>query len=135
MATHDNETMEEGGERYNVPALERGLRVLCEFSRESRTLSAPELGRRLDLPRSTVFRLLTTLENMGFLERAEGGRDYRLGLAVLRLGFEYLASLELTQLGAPLLNRLCDELRTPCCVSSSEARYSKPRRSTARPRR
>ncbi|MES1265582.1 MAG: IclR family transcriptional regulator, partial [Variovorax sp.] len=39
---------------------------------------------------------------------------YRLGLAVLRLGFEYLASLELTQLGTPLLQRLCDELRTPC---------------------
>ena len=113
MAT-DNQVMEEGADRYNVPALERGLRVLCEFSRESRTLSAPELARRFDLPRSTVFRLLTTLENMGFLERAEGGRDYRLGLAVLRLGFEYLASLELTQLGTPLLNRLCDELRTPC---------------------
>jgi DNA-binding IclR family transcriptional regulator len=86
-----------------VPALERGLRVLCEFSREHRTLSAPELARRFDLPRSTVFRLLTTLENMGFLERTEGGRDYRLGMAVLRLGFEYLASLELTQLGTPLL--------------------------------
>ena len=98
MATNDNEAMEEGADRYNVPALERGLRVLCEFSRENRTLSAPELARRFDLPRSTVFRLLTTLENMGFLERAEGGRDYRLGLAVLRLGFEYLASLELTLL-------------------------------------
>ena len=79
-----NDLMEEGTERYNVPALERGLRMLCEFSREHRTLSAPELARRFDLPRSTVFRLLSTLENMGFLERAEGGRDYRLGLAVLR---------------------------------------------------
>jgi DNA-binding IclR family transcriptional regulator len=112
MAT-DNQVMEEGADRYNVPALERGLRVLCEFSRESRTLSAPELARRFDLPRSTVFRLLTTLENMGFLERAEGGRDYRLGLAVLRLGFEYLASLELTELGQPLLARLCDRLNYP----------------------
>jgi len=101
-------------ERYNVPALERGLRMLCEFSRENRALTAPELARRFDLPRSTVFRLLTTLENLGFLERVNGGREYRLGLAVLRLGFEYLASLELTQLGTPLLQRLCDELRTPC---------------------
>ena len=107
---NDNEVMEEGADRYNVPALERGLRVLCEFSRESRTLSAPELARRFDLPRSTVFRLLTTLENMGFLERAEGGRDYRLGLAVLRLGFEYLSSLELTELGQPVIARLCDEI-------------------------
>lgn len=110
----NNEAIEEGADRYNVPALERGLRVLCEFSRENRTLSAPELARRFNLPRSTVFRLLTTLESMGFLEKAEGGRDYRLGLAVLRLGFEYLASLELTQLGTPLLQRLCEELRTPC---------------------
>ncbi len=114
MTTPGNEVIEEGSDRYNVPALERGLRVLCEFSRENRSLSAPELARRFDLPRSTVFRLLTTLENMGFLEKTEGGRDYRLGLAVLRLGFEYLASLELTQLGTPLLQRLCEDLRTPC---------------------
>jgi len=114
MNTTGNDAMDEGTDRYNVPALERGLRVLCEFSRENRTLSAPELARRFDLPRSTVFRLLTTLESMGFLEKTEGGRDYRLGLAVLRLGFEYLASLELTQLGTPLLQRLCEELRTPC---------------------
>jgi DNA-binding IclR family transcriptional regulator len=114
MSSHEVDSIEEGADRYNVPALERGLRVLCEFSRDNRTLSAPELARRFELPRSTVFRLLSTLENMGFLERTEGGRDYRLGLAVLRLGFEYLASLELTQLGTPLLQRLCDELRTAC---------------------
>lgn len=110
----NNDITDEGADRYNVPALERGLRVLCEFSRDERTLSAPELARRFDLPRSTVFRLLSTLENMGFLEKSEGGRDYRLGLAVLRLGFEYLASLELTQLGTPLLQRLSEELHTSC---------------------
>jgi DNA-binding IclR family transcriptional regulator len=105
---------DEGGEKYVVPALERGLRLLGEFSRENRRLGPPELARRLALPRSTVFRLLNTLEGMGFLERVEGGSEYRLGLAVLRLGFEYLASLELTELGQPLLERLCDALRYPC---------------------
>lgn len=105
---------EDGTDRYNVPALERGLRVLCEFSRDNRTLGAPELARRLKLPRSTVFRLLATLEGMGFIERTEGGRDYRLGLAVLRLGFEYLASLQLNELGLPLLERLSAELRLAC---------------------
>ena len=118
-----NDVMDEGSDRYNVPALERGLRVLCEFSRENRTLSAPELARRFDLPRSTVFRLLSTLENMGFVEKTDGGRDYRLGLAVLRLGFEYLASLELTQLGIPLLQRLSDDLRTPCNLVVRDGRF------------
>jgi len=105
---------DEGADRYNVPALERGLRVLGEFSRETRTLTAPELARRFKLPRSTVFRLLATLEGMGFVERDEGAREYRLGLAVLRLGFEYLASLPLNELGHPLLERLSQETGHAC---------------------
>ena len=52
---------ETGSEKYVVPALERGLRLLQEFGRDSRTLGAPELARRLELPRATVFRMLNTL--------------------------------------------------------------------------
>ncbi|WP_028628864.1 IclR family transcriptional regulator [Metapseudomonas resinovorans] len=107
-------------DKYIVPGLERGLLLLCEFSRKNRTLSAPELARRLKLPRSTIFRLLTTLETMGFVTRL--GNEYRLGMAVLRLGFEYLASLELTELGQPLLNRLCDEIRYPCNLVVRDSR-------------
>ncbi len=105
---------EEPQDKYLVPALERGLLLLGEFNHRDRKLSAPELARRLNLPRSTVFRLLMTLESMGFVQRSEGGHDYRLGLAVLRLGFEYLASLELTELGAPLLERLRSEIGFSC---------------------
>src|SRR5713226_4300884 len=105
---------EEEQEKYLVPGLERGLRLLCEFNRHDKSLSAPELARRLKVPRSTVFRLLATLERMGFVERNDSGRDFRLGMSVLRLGFEYLASLELTELGRPLLDRLRDEISYPC---------------------
>ncbi|CAJ95544.1 DNA-binding transcriptional regulator, IclR family [Cupriavidus necator] len=105
---------ESAQEKYIVPGLERGLRLLAEFSSRERTLSAAELARRLKVPRSTVFRLLATLEMMGFVERTDGGREFRLGMAVLRLGFDYLASLELTELGRPLLDRLRDEIHYPC---------------------
>lgn len=114
MSTTEAELADDGNDRYIVPALERGLRILGEFTRENRTLGAPELARRFGLPRSTVFRLLATLESMGFIEKTEGGREYRLGLAVLRLGFEYLASLELTELGLPILNRLSEAIGYPC---------------------
>jgi DNA-binding IclR family transcriptional regulator len=109
-------------DRYIVPGLERGLRLLCQFSRQEKTLSAPEFARRLGLPRSTIFRLLTTLESLGFVERAEGGRSYRLGMAVLSLGFEYLASLELTELGTPLLQRLRDDIGYSCNLVVRDAR-------------
>jgi DNA-binding IclR family transcriptional regulator len=109
-------------DRYMVPGLERGLSILSEFSRQDRSLSAPELARRFELPRSTVFRLLTTLESMGFIEKMEGGRDYRLGLAVLRLGFEYLASLDLNELGLPLINRLSGVIGYPCNIVVRDGR-------------
>jgi len=49
---------------------------------------------------------IQTLESLGFLERADKDRNYRLGVAVLRLGFEYLSSLELTDLGLPIIEAL-----------------------------
>ena len=104
----------ETADRYSVPGLERGLRILSQFTRNESALSAPELARRLNIPRSTVFRLLATLEAMGFVERDKGGRDYSLGLAVLRLGFECLASKELTELGRPILDRLRDTVDFSC---------------------
>jgi len=108
------------GEKYMVPALERGLRLMQEFGRDNATLGAPELARRLNLPRATVFRMLNTLEAMGFLQRE--GNDYRLGLAVLRMGFEFLGSLELTQLGQPVIERLSRAIDLPCNIVVRDGR-------------
>jgi DNA-binding IclR family transcriptional regulator len=109
-------------DRYTVPGLERGLRILAEFSRREPVLTAPEIARRLGVPRSTVFRLLVTLENMGFVQRTDDGRAHRLGLAVLRLGFEYLASQGITELGRPVLERMRDATGYAACLVVRDGR-------------
>jgi len=114
---------EKFGEKYKVPALERGLRLLQEFGRDNATLGAPELARRLQLPRATIFRMLNTLEALEFLQRTENGNDYRLGLAVLRLGFEFLASLDLTELGQPIIDRLSARINLPCNIVVRDGRF------------
>jgi DNA-binding IclR family transcriptional regulator len=101
-------------DRYIVPALARGLQLLMQFSRNERELTGAELSRRLDLPRASVFRMLFTLEQGGFVERAQDGVSYKLGLSVLRLGFELLASMELTEHGRPVI----EELRDRCGYSA-----------------
>ena len=99
---------DKGDDRYTVPALARGLQLLMSFNRDDRELTGAELSRRLDLPRASVFRMLQTLEQGGFVERVGDGASYKLGLAVLRLGFEYLASMELTEHGRPVIEALRD---------------------------
>jgi hypothetical protein len=105
--------MEETQDKYIVPGLERGLRLLGEFS--SRT--APVGSGTGAAAAGAAFDGVPAAghpEMMGFVERTDGGREFRLGMAVLRLGFDYLASLELTELGRPLLDRLRDEIHYPC---------------------
>jgi DNA-binding IclR family transcriptional regulator len=93
---------------YKVPALERGLSLLGLFSPSERRLTGAQMSKRLGFPRASVFRLLYTLEQMGFVERIAGTAEYSLGVAVLRLGFEYLASQDLTELGRPAVDALRD---------------------------
>lgn len=95
-------------DRYTVPALMRGLQLLMQFNRNERELTGADLARRLDLPRASVFRMLQTLEQGGFVERVGDGASYKLGLSVLRLGFEFLASMELTEHGRPVIETLRD---------------------------
>ena len=68
-------------------------------------MSVIELG----LARATVFRLLQTLEATGYVVRTSGGRNFRLGPAVLSRGFAYLGSLDLVEVAQPILKRLRDD--------------------------
>lgn len=116
MATEKND------DRYTVPALMRGLQLLMLFNRDERELTGAEISRRLELPRASVFRMLQTLEQGGFVERVGDGAYYKLGLAVLRLGFEFLASMELTEHGRPVIEALRDQCGYSAHVVVRDAR-------------
>ncbi|MFC3677990.1 IclR family transcriptional regulator [Ferrovibrio xuzhouensis] len=95
--------------KYVVPALAQGLAILSLFSRRRATITPPEIAQELNLPRSTVFRLLHTLQMMGFVQKEGDERHFKLGPAVLSHGFEYLASLDIVEAAQPILQRLRDE--------------------------
>lgn len=92
---------------YTVPALAQGLRILSLFSREQITLGAPDVVQKLGIPRASAFRMLHTLEQMRFLVR-DGEKRFRLGPALLSVGFEYLASLDLVEIAQPIMRDLRD---------------------------
>ncbi|RVT85208.1 IclR family transcriptional regulator [Rhodobacteraceae bacterium CCMM004] len=93
---------------YFVPGLYRGLRVLEILAEAEHPMTVSEIGREMDLSRSSVFRLVYTLRHMGFVEDADGGHSVTLGPRVLNLGFSYLAGQSLIQIARPVLEELTE---------------------------
>lgn len=105
MSEHPSDT-ESDTEPYLVPGLVRGIRILRMFRRDRPVISAPEMAHELGIPRSTVFRLVQTLEHLGLLERVAQGQGFRTGIGVLALGYEVLGAMDIAELGRPFIDRL-----------------------------
>ena len=96
-----------------VPAVTRALNILELFLDGDGTLSAPEITRKLQLPRTTVHELVTTLTARSYLTPVPGqpGR-YRLGVRTYQLGSRYAEQLDLATEGQQVARRVaetCDE--------------------------
>jgi len=90
-------------------SLERGLAILSCFSTERRLIGVSEVASELGLTRSTAHRYIATLARLGYLHQDPATRKYNLGPRVLDLGFTAINSMELRDVAAPHLRRLCDE--------------------------
>lgn len=84
-------------QKYIVPGLVRGLHLLELFDREHSEWNVAELAAAAGLPHSTTYRLVATLEQLGFIERIRNRKLYRLGARVLNLGFAYLGSQDIVE--------------------------------------
>ncbi|MGW3803858.1 IclR family transcriptional regulator, partial [Streptomyces clavifer] len=92
-----------------VPAVTRALDVLELFLQGEGTLSAPEVTRKLQLPRTTVHELLTTLAARSYLVTVPGqpGR-YRLGVRTYQLGSRYAEKLDLAAEGQQVAREVAE---------------------------
>jgi IclR family transcriptional regulator, pca regulon regulatory protein len=87
-------------------SLMRGLLVLECFSPEKPRWSLAELAPTLGMPRSSLFRIVKTLLEMGFLRYDDRSKRYSLGTRVLSLGFSVLQGMELRELARPHIESL-----------------------------
>jgi DNA-binding IclR family transcriptional regulator len=88
-------------------AVDRALSLLGAFREGDTGLALAELAERTRLYKSTVLRLLASLEHAGLIQRREDGR-YALGSEVARLHAIYAASFSLDSLVLPALRALVE---------------------------
>jgi IclR family KDG regulon transcriptional repressor len=88
-----------------VQSLDRAFDILELLSREQHGLNLTDIGNRLDLHKSTVYRLLQALKERGYIEKSARG-SYRLGMEFIELSSLYLNNLELKTEAQPVLREL-----------------------------
>ena len=97
---------------HGIRAVKRAIAILRAFSPSDPELSVTDFSGKLSLHKSTVHRLLATLESEGFVLRDPQSGRYRLGLPLLELGSLVTANLELRRVARSYLenaNGICGE--------------------------
>jgi DNA-binding IclR family transcriptional regulator len=90
--------------------LAKGLQILERLAAEAREFAVTELAADLDLPKSAVHRLLTTLVERGYVRRNPQTARYAVALKVVEVSCETLANLPLRAQAGPYAHSLAERL-------------------------
>lgn len=94
-----------------LQTVDRALQLLEILAEHPQGLPTKELEALLELNKVTLHRLVTTLENRGFIEKI--GMNYHIGLKMVELSSIKLNSIELKTEAAPYLRELVNILKQP----------------------
>src|SRR5216684_2240074 len=99
------------GGPYIAPPVQRAVRLIRHVAEGNPVLNMSETAKVLKINRTTLLRLLHTLEAEGFVERRPSGAGYQVGLSLLEVGARALFSQDLVQVAVPVLTRLAETLQ------------------------
>ncbi|ATW27701.1 IclR family transcriptional regulator [Candidatus Formimonas warabiya] len=94
---------------YYVQSVERALQILKAMHAKREDVGITELSKELQVGKSTIHRLITTLEEYGFVQQIPGTGKYRIGWALFELGSEVPKRVGLNEVAKPYLHALCDQ--------------------------
>lgn len=72
-------------EGNTIQSVDRAIEILRCFEKNEE-LGVTEIGKMVNLHKSTAFNLISTLEKAGLLAKDEGSSKYKLGIELFRLG-------------------------------------------------
>ncbi|MBB5022490.1 IclR family transcriptional regulator [Desulfurispira natronophila] len=94
---------------YIVQSVCNALDILETF-KDAGELDIRAIREKFELSKNNMFRLLTTLEAHGYVERNPYTKNYRLGLKNFELSQAYISKIDLIKTTEPILEELVDEL-------------------------
>ncbi|WP_180900528.1 IclR family transcriptional regulator [Martelella soudanensis] len=113
------QSVEPAAQKHTVPVIDRMMEVLGLLERRPDGMTIRDLSKALDQPRTTVYRILNTLQVHQVVRRDDDG-FYYLGARLLQLAAQVAGSsgqVDIAALSQPVLDQLADEIGESCKLS------------------
>lgn len=91
-----------------VRSVSKAVRLIEALGREPGTLGVSDLARQLEMDKSSVSRILRTLERAGFVSQDPSTQRYTLGLAIGILGQKAFRRMDIHSVGRQTIEKLSE---------------------------
>lgn len=88
---------------YTIASVRKALNVLKQFNSQRKEMTLTELSVACDIGKSSMLRLLASLESEGFVKYNEETKKYRLGIVIFNLANSAYEFTDIRMVAAPIL--------------------------------
>jgi IclR family KDG regulon transcriptional repressor len=99
-----------GGSNYSIEVINRAMQLLDTFSFQSPKLTLAQIVETTALPKTTVFRLMTSLVESGLCGHDADTSQYSLGLKLIQLAEICRRQFTIRELALPVMRELRDTI-------------------------
>jgi IclR family KDG regulon transcriptional repressor len=91
-----------------IESVAKALTILMLFKFNKPEWGVSEIARELGMQKSTVFRLLATMQDFGFVRKTHSGTNYRLGMRLFELGSVVANTFDLRDIALSYLHKVSE---------------------------
>ncbi len=103
---------------YVIPMLKKGFDMLEVMTLYPEGISMLDIAHEMNLSKSTVYRLLGSFQQMGYISKNETNARYYLTKKLLGLGLKALGEANLVELSLPVMQSLRDEIKESVMIGT-----------------
>lgn len=97
-------------QRYHIPNLKRGLEVFEVLAKNTDGISLSEISRITGYSKNSIFRIICTLEDCGYVVKNKDQRKIRMSRKLAALGYAAFGESNIVERGMDVIRKMRDEL-------------------------
>ncbi len=111
-------TEQKNYERYHVPNLKRGLEVFELLAKNPDGLTLPQIAKLTKYSKSSIFRIVCTLEDCGYVVKNADERTIRMSRKLAALGYASFGESNIVERSMDILRQMRDNLGETCMLGT-----------------